>query len=278
MVILKQAELDSLAKKASEIRKSILEMIHHSDSGHTGGSLSMVEIIVALYYHIMKHDANNPDWPRRDRFILSKGHCAPALYAVLADCGYFPIEDLKRLRQIGQHLQGHPNHRKTPGVEATTGSLGQGLSIALGMALGATLRGDKQYYYVLCGDGEMQEGQIWEAAMFGRKYKLYNVIAFVDRNYYQQNDHTEQIMPLEPLGPKWDSFGWNTYEIDGHDFQQILDAVERAKSQNDSASVIIAHTTKGKGVSFMENQPGWHGKSLNKEELERASKELGYGV
>jgi len=278
MVILKQAELDSLAKKASEIRKSILEMIHHSDSGHTGGSLSMVEIMVALYYRIMRHDANNPDWPRRDRFILSKGHCAPALYAVLADCGYFPIEDLKRLRQIGQHLQGHPNHRKTPGVEATTGSLGQGLSIALGMALGATLRGDKQYYYVLCGDGEMQEGQIWEAAMFGHKYKLCNVIAFVDRNYYQQNDHTEQIMPLEPLGPKWNSFGWNTYEIDGHDFQQIFDAVERAKSQNNSASVIIAHTTKGKGVSFMENQPGWHGKSLNKEELERASKELGYGV
>ena len=278
MVILKQAELDSLAKKASEIRKSILEMIHHSDSGHTGGSLSMVEIMVALYYRIMRHDANNPDWPRRDRFILSKGHCAPALYAVLADCGYFPIEDLKRLRQIGQHLQGHPNHRKTPGVEATTGSLGQGLSIALGMALGATLRGDKQYYYVLCGDGEMQEGQIWEAAMFGHKYKLCNVIAFVDRNYYQQNDHTEQIMPLEPLAPKWNSFGWNTYEIDGHDFQQIFDAVERAKSQNDSASVIIAHTTKGKGVSFMENQPGWHGKSLNKEELERASKELGYGV
>jgi len=276
--MLSEKKLKQLRDKAVQIRMSIVEMIWQAKSGHSGASLGTVEIMVALYYHIMRHKPGNPRWPERDRFVLSKGHGVPALYAVLADCGYFPKEDLKKFRQIGQHLQGHPYHRETPGLEATTGSLGQGLSIGLGMALAAKLRQERHFYYILCGDGEMQEGQIWEAAMLGRKYKLDNVIAFVDRNYYQHCDHTEKIMPLDPLAPRWESFGWDTFEIDGHDFSQIIDAVEKAKAVKDKPSMIIARTTKGKGVSFMENLPGCHGKPLSEDELHRAMEEVARGI
>jgi len=267
-----------LKRKASEIRRTIVDMIHKAGSGHTGGSLSAADILVALYYEIMRHNPADPAWPDRDRFILSKGHCAPVLYAVLADCGYFPKEDLDLLRRPGQHLQGHPYHRKTPGVEATTGSLGQGLSVALGMALAAKLRGRSHYYYVLCGDGEIQEGQVWEAALFGAKHKLDHLIAFVDRNYLQTDGHTEDIMPLDPLVPKWESFGWNAVAIDGHEFDQIINAVHAAKALKDKPTVVIARTTKGKGVSFIENQVGWHGKAPDDDEYARAMDELKGGA
>jgi len=256
----------------------IVDMIHKAGSGHTGGSLSATDILVALYYEIMRHDPANPEWPDRDRFILSKGHCAPVQYAVLGDCGYFPKADLDLLRRPGQHLQGHPNHRKTPGVEATTGSLGQGLSIGLGMALAAKLGGQSHYYYVLCGDGEIQEGQVWEAALFGARHKLDHLIAFVDRNYLQTDGHTEVIMPLDPLLPKWESFGWNAFAIDGHDFEQIINTVDAAKARKDKPTMIIARTTKGKGVSFIENQVGWHGKAPDDEEHARAMDELKSGA
>lgn len=269
-----QEKVCELEAKARDIRKLILQTIFDAGSGHAGGSLCAVDIVVSLYYHIMKHDPKQQSWADRDRFILSKGHGAPVLYAVLADCGYFPLEELKTLRRLGSHLQGHPNHNKTPGVEMTTGSLGQGFSVTCGMALGAKLRSEKQFYFVLCGDGELQEGLVWEAAMFGSKHKLDNLIAFVDRNGYQQNDTTEKIMPLEPLGLKWKAFGWDVHEIDGHDFSAIIESVELAKKTSDQPSIIIANTTKGKGVSFMENMAGWHGKSINAEELRQALDEL----
>ncbi len=273
-----QHTLDALRAKARRIRRSILTMIHGANSGHPGGSLGAVEIVVALYYHLMRHDPRNPRWPERDRFILSKGHCSPVLYAVLADCGYFPASDLATFRRPGSHLQGHPAQHKTPGVEASTGTLGLGLSTGLGMALAAKLRRQSHYYYILCGDGEAQEGQIWEAAMFGRKYGLDNVIAFIDRNYLQTDGNTEQIMPLDPLAPKWEAFGWRTFEIDGHDFEAIIGAGRAAQSERGRPTMILAYTVKGKGVSFMEREAGWHGRSPNRDEYERAMRELGDGV
>lgn len=266
--------LTSLESKSREIRKSILTMVYRANSGHVGGSLGAVEIVVALYYHLMRHNPRNPDWPERDRFILSKGHCTPVIYAVLADCGYFPKEDLDTFRRPGSHLQGHPYQPKTPGIEASAGTLGLGLSTGLGMALAAKLKGQSHYYYILCGDGEIQEGQAWEAAMFGNKYKLDNVIAFVDRNYLQTDGYSEDIMPLDPLRPKWEAFGWNTYEIDGNNFRQIIETVEDARKAKGRPSMIIARTVKGKGVSFMENEAGWHGTPPNREQYERAMEEL----
>ncbi len=250
--------LNSLTAKAVEIRSSILTMVHRANSGHIGGSFSATELVVALYYQIMRHNPGNPAWPERDRFILSKGHCAPVIYAVLADCGYFPTQDLAQFRRPGSHLQGHPFQPKTPGIEASTGTLGLGLSTALGMALGAKLRKQSHFYYVVCGDGEMQEGQIWEAALFGSKYELDNVIAFVDRNYLQTDGNTEDVMPLDPLADKWRAFGWNAFEIDGHKFDQIFEVVELAKRSHGKPTMIIANTIKGKGVSFMEDQAEWH--------------------
>jgi transketolase len=266
--------LDSLKAKALQIRSSILTMVHAAKSGHIGGSFSATELVVGLYYEIMRHDPANPAWPERDRFILSKGHCAPVIYAVLADCGYFPKEDLAHFRRPGSHLQGHPYQPKTPGIEASTGTLGLGLSTALGMALGAKLRNQSHFYYVLCGDGELQEGQIWEAALFGSKYKLDNVIAFVDRNYLQTDGNTEDVMPLDPLVDKWRAFGWNASEIDGHDFGQIFEAVERARNGVGKPKMIVANTIKGKGVSFMENQAEWHSGPPTMEQYTRALEEL----
>ena len=245
-----------LSRKAREIRREILTMVYRANSGHIGGSLSATELVVALYYEIMRHDPKNPRWPERDRFILSKGHCTPLLYAVLADCGYFPKEDLAHFRRPGSHLQGHPYQPKTPGVEASTGTLGLGLSTALGMALGAKLRGERHYCYVLCGDGEMQEGQIWEAALFANKYKLDRVVAFVDRNGLQTDGPTEDVMPLDPLPDKWREFGcsprnrrtrfWpNPKRFNG-------------PGQPWKACDDCARTIKGKGVSFMENEVAWH--------------------
>lgn len=271
---LSSEEIARLTSKALEIRRSILTMVYEADSGHIGGSFSSVEMVVALYYHVMQHQAAAPRWPKRDRFILSKGHCAPVIYAVLADLGYFPATDLAQFRRPGSHLQGHPYQPKTPGIEASTGTLGIGLSTALGMALGAKLRRESHFYYVLCGDGELQEGQIWEAAMFGNKYQLDNVIVFVDRNRRQTDGNTEEVMPLDPLQSKWLAFGWNVYEIDGHNFRQILEAIGRARQGNGKPSIVIANTVKGKGVSFMENRDEWHSGAPTYEQWQQALEEL----
>lgn len=262
-----------LEAKARTIRRSILTMVHRANSGHVGGSLGAADLVVALYYHLMRHDPERSDWPERDRFILSKGHCTPVIYAVLADCGYFPEADLATFRRPGSHLQGHPYQPKTSGIEASTGTLGLGLSTTVGMALGARLKKQSHHYYVLCGDGEIQEGQIWEAAMFANKYNLNNVIGFVDRNYLQTDGFSEDIMPLDPLRPKWESFGWQVYEIDGHDFDAIIETVEAARRASRPV-MIIAKTIKGKGVSFMENVAAWHGMPPGKEEYEKAMGEL----
>jgi transketolase len=267
-----------LQRKARETRRAIVEMVCRAQSGHVGGSLGAADIVVALYYQIMRHAPANPDWTDRDRFILSKGHCTPLIYAVLADCGYFPRQELATFRRPGSRLQGHPCAPKTPGIDASTGTLGLGISTALGMALAARLQGRSHRCFVLCGDGEIQEGQAWEAAMFANKYKLDNVVGFVDRNYLQTDGNSEDVMPLDPLAPKWEAFGWHTISIDGHDFNQIADAVGEAGRTKGRPTMIIARTTKGKGVSFMENRVEFHGGIPTREEYERAMEELDGGA
>jgi transketolase len=266
-----------LQSKCNEIRQQIIKMVHTAQSGHIGGSLGATELLVTLYYHLMNHRPDNPNWEQRDRFVLSKGHCTPVLYAILADQGYFPQKDLWTFRRPGSHLQGHPYQPNTPGVEATTGALGIGFSTTLGMALTAKLKGEKHRYFVVCGDGEIQEGEVWEAAMFANKYRLDNVIAFVDRNYLQTDGNSEDIMPLDPLVPKWEAFGWITLEIDGHDITQIVEAVSQA-DRMDGPVMIIANTIKGKGVSFMENAVEWHGGVPSTEDANRALAELTNGI
>lgn len=266
--------LSHLRHHAALVRRHIVTMVHRANSGHVGGSLSAADLLVTLYFHLMKHDPQRPDWSERDRFILSKGHCTPVLYATLAECGYFPRSDLESFRRPGSNLQGHPYQPKTLGVDASTGTLGLGLSTAAGMALGAKLRGMAQTYYVLCGDGESQEGQIWEAAMFAHKYQLGRLIAFTDRNRLQTDGDTEDVMPLDPLADKWIAFGWHTLEIDGHDHEAIVEAVAAAQEETERPSMIIANTTKGKGVSFMENLAHWHGSVPSDRELERALQDL----
>lgn len=268
-----QRKIGELEQKAREIRREIVSMVHRANSGHVGGSLGATDLIVALYYHLMQHDPARPDWGERDRFILSKGHCTPVIYAVLADCGYFPKADLLTFRRPGSHLQGHPYQPKTPGIEASTGTLGLGISTGLGMALAAKLKKQQQYYYILCGDGEIQEGQAWEAAMFANKYQLDNVIGFVDRNFLQTDGYSEDIMPLEPLAAKWESFGWQVFTINGHDYHDIITTVEKAKTVRKPV-MIIARTTKGKGVSFMENEVIWHGQPPDDEAFDKAMAEL----
>lgn len=263
-----------LRAKARAIRREVVDMVYRANSGHIGGSLSAADLLVALYYEAMSHDPRNPRWVARDRFVLSKGHCTPVLYAVLADWGYFPREDLATFRRVGSHLQGHPYQPKTPGVDASTGTLGLGLSTACGMALAARLRGQPHHVYVLCGDGEQQEGQIWEAAMFAHKYGLDHLIAFTDRNRLQTDGNTEDVMPLDPLVDKWRAFGWQSWEIDGHDFSAILEAVEAAKASPGRPTMLIANTIKGRGVSFMENVPAWHGTPPNQREHAEALREL----
>jgi transketolase len=264
---------EELKAISQNTRKLILETLAEAKSGHPGGSLSAVELLVALYYVVMHHDPKNPAWTDRDRFILSKGHAAPLLYSILAQQGYFPIEQLKLLRKINSPLQGHPDPRKTPGIEMAAGSEGVGLSVGIGEALAAKIDGRNYRVYVMMGDGEMQEGQIWEAAMCASKYTLDNICAIVDRNGIQQDGLTEQIMPVEPLTSKWKAFNWNVIEVDGYDFDQILGAFAKAKEVRHKPTVIIAHTTKGKGVEFMEWAPEYHGKVPDKKTVETIVKD-----
>ncbi len=263
-----------LQRMANKLRLHVIEMTYAANSGHPGGSLSAADIISALYFKVMRHDPKNPNWKDRDRFILSKGHVAPVLYAALAESGYFPVEDLITLRQLGSKLQGHPVRGKVPGVEMSTGSLGQGLSMSCGIALAGKMDGKDYKVYCMLGDGELQSGQNWEAAMFAANYKLNNLIAIVDRNRLQICGDTEEVMSLEPLVDKWMAFGWDVIETDGHDIDKVVAAFEEAKADRDSPVVIIFNTVKGKGVSFMENNPGFHGKACNATEYKQAVEEL----
>ena len=268
-----QYSLDELRAIARGLRRDVVEMTFTAGSGHPGGSLSEIDILTALYLGAMRHDPQNPAWPDRDRFILSKGHACPGLYAVLARCGYFPRQELSTFRTINSRLQGHA-HTMTPGVEMNSGSLGQGLSFAVGTALAANLDKKSHRVYALLGDGECDEGQVWEAAMSAAHYRLDNLTAFVDRNRIQNDRFTSEVMELEPLADKWRAFGWNTLDIDGHDISQVLDAIAEAKKTHGQPTVIIARTIKGKGVSFMENNPDFHGRAPNKEEYDLAMGEL----
>lgn len=270
-----QLNVDELQNIANKMRLDVIEMTTEAGSGHPGGSLSAADLMAALYFRVMNIDPADPYKDDRDRFILSKGHAAPILYAALAERGYFPVEELKTLRKLGTRLQGHPAYRDVPGVEVSTGSLGQGLSIACGIALAGKM--DKKDYktYCLLGDGELQEGQNWEAAMLARAYGLNNLIAIVDRNRLQISGNTEEVMGLDPLPEKFKAFGWNVVgPIDGHHIRQILDALDKAARSKKSPTVIILNTVKGKGVSFMENNAGFHGKSCNPEEHAKAVEEL----
>ncbi|OPZ64861.1 MAG: Transketolase 1 [Firmicutes bacterium ADurb.Bin506] len=266
-----------LAAIAAKLRVDVMEMVFRVQTGHLGGSLSAAEILTTLYYHQLNVDPNNPDWPDRDRFVLGKGHAAPALYVVLADLGFFPREELKSLRQINCMLQGHPDMRKTPGVEMSTGSLGHGLSAAIGMALAARLDGKNYHVWALLGDGELDEGQIWEAAAYASFSGLTNLTAIVDFNRVQLDGPTDCILCMDPVADKWRSFGWNVVEADGHCVDSLLKAYEEALAVTERTgkpSVILAHTVKGKGVSFMEGQAAWHGGVPNAQQYEQAMKEL----
>jgi len=267
-------ECTALNDKARQIRIDILNMLNRAGSGHTGGSLSAADILTALYCSKMKHNPSNPRWEDRDRFVLSKGHGAPVLYATLAQCGYFDREELKSLRKLGGMLQGHPDMNSTPGVEVSTGSLGQGLSIANGMALGLKLDRKTARVYVLLGDGEVQEGQIWEAAMTAAHYKIDNLCALLDHNGLQIDGPVREIMNIEPIADKWRAFGWHVLEADGHSIESLLDALDTAEKIKGKPSIIICATVKGKGVSFFENKLKYHGISPSDDELERALKEL----
>lgn len=269
----RSVNIKELEKKAIQIRRDILKMLTLAASGHTGGSLSEVEILIALYYYKLRHNPKEPQWPKRDRFVLSKGHGCPALYAVLADCGYFPKEELWTLRKVGSRLQGHPQ-LGLPGLEASTGSLGQGLSIANGMALASRLDNSGIRIYCLIGDGETNEGQIWEAAMTAAHYKLDNICAIIDSNKLQIDGFTCDVKNMEPMDDKWRAFNWHVLKVNGHNLKEIIDTLDKAETLKGKPTIIIADTIKGKGVSFIENKVGWHGIAPKKEELERALKEL----
>lgn len=263
------AELRGVAR---EVRRDILEIIHRAGSGHPGGSLSAVEILVALYWEVLRHDPANPGWPGRDRLILSKGHGAPALYSVLARRGYFPREELNTLRQFGSILQGHPDSKRTPGVEVSTGSLGQGLSVGVGLALGAKVTGHNYRVFVVLGDGECDEGQVWEAAMSAAHYRLDNLTAVIDFNGVQLDGPTRDIMQLDPFREKWAAFGWQVEVADGHDLEDLTTTLARRPS--DRPKAVVARTVKGCGVSFMEGKYQWHGGAPNAEELAQALSEI----
>ena len=264
-----------LLEVAMDLRRTVVEMVYRAQSGHLGGSLSAADIIAALFFHQLRLDPANPAWPERDRFILSKGHAAPVLYAALAKRGFFPQEDLLRLRQLDCHLQGHPDRLKTPGVEMTAGALGHGLSVGAGLALAAHLQGASYHTWVMLGDGEMQSGVAWEGVMLAAKYHLANLTAILDYNDVQLDGFVHDIMPLEPLVDKWRSFGWQTLEMHGHNMRQILDALDEVQEIHERPTVLIAHTTKGKGVSFMENRNTWHGRAPSQAEYRQAMAELG---
>jgi transketolase len=265
------SELQDICKL---IRRHIIEMTGAAKSGHPGGSLSATELVVTLYYDVMRHDPARPQWEDRDRFILSKGHACPVLYAVMAECGYTPVDQLKTLRKLGSIYQGHPDRRFIPALEASTGSLGQGLSLGIGMALAAKLDGKDFRTYVMLGDGEIQEGQIWEAAMFASFHQVDNVVAIVDYNRIQLDGFVKDIMELEPLADKWRAFGWHVVELNGNDVAAVQKAFAEAAATQGKPTVLIAHTIKGKGVSFMENNPKFHGTAPSAEEVAVALKEL----
>ncbi len=265
------AELKAIATR---MRREAIEMITEAKSGHPGGSLSAADIIVTLFFDVMRHDPDLPKWPDRDRFILSKGHCCPILYAVMAECGYCPKDQLITLRKLGSIYQGHADMRFLPALEASTGSLGQGLSLGIGMALAARMDGRKYRTYVVLGDGESQEGQIWEAAMFAGFNKVDNMVAIVDYNQIQLDGFVKDILGLEPLADKWRSFGWHVVEVYGHDIAALQNSFGEAASEKGKPTCIVAHTIKGKGVSFMEGNPKFHGVAPTREECEKALQEL----
>ena len=264
-------EMEAVAKR---LRRHIITMIGKAGSGHPGGSLSAVEIVTALYFRVLRHKPLDPEWAERDRFILSKGHAAPLLYATLAECGYFPVDELTTLRRPDSRLQGHTDRTITPGVEMSSGALGQGLSFAIGVALAGRLNLQSYRVHVLLGDGECDEGQVWEAAMSAAHFKVDNLVAAVDNNGQQIDGWNRDVMNLDPFNKKWQAFGWHVIEVNGHDLTQLIDAFDQAKLIKGQPTVIIAHTIKGKGVSFMENNPDFHGKAPNAEQLKIALREL----
>ncbi|OGM91116.1 transketolase [Candidatus Wolfebacteria bacterium RIFCSPLOWO2_01_FULL_38_11] len=274
MEILHEKKIKFLETTANLVRQDIIEMLVEAGSGHSAGPLGMADIFTALYFHILNHNPKKPDWPERDRLVLSNGHICPVLYAAMARAGYFPIEELKTLRKLNTRLQGHPHRGTLPGIETTSGPLGSGLSQAAGISLASRLDKKKYTVYCLMSDGEHDAGNVWEAAMFAGKYRLSNITAIIDRNNIQIDGFTEDVMPLEPIRDKYESFGWHVLEIDGHNIEAIVDACNEAKAVFEKPSVIIAHTIPGKGVDFMEFDFNWHGKPPNKEEAHKALHQL----
>lgn len=271
---MKKLSIEELQKKANDIRKDIIKMLVAAGSGHSAGPLGMTDVFTALYFAILNHDPKNPDWPERDRLILSNGHICPARYAAMAHAGYFPVSELKTLRKLGTRLQGHPERLRLPGIETTSGPLGSGLGQAAGYAYAARMDGGRFRVYCITSDGEHQEGNHWEAVAFAGKYNLSNLTTIVDRNNIQIDGFTEDVMPLEPLVEKYKAFNWHVIEIDGHNIEEIVDAVNQARAVYENPTVIIAHTIPGKGVSFMENKFEWHGKPPSQEEAKKALHEL----
>ncbi len=265
-------ELQEIARL---IRIDVVTMIHKAGDGHPGAALSAADLITALYFHVMRVDPANPKWQDRDRFILSKGHACPALYAALARKGYFPRDDLVGLRSLGSHLQGHPDMNKTPGIDSTSGSLGNGISVGLGMVLAGRIMGRDYFAYVVTGDGEIEEGVVWEAAMSAKKYQAGRLVVIVDNNGIQSGGPVEEVGGLNPILPKWEAFGWHCQEIDGHDFDQILHAIGNATANLEQPSLILAHTIKGQGVPFMVGDNSWHKRVPTRQEYEEAMRALG---
>jgi len=272
--MLTDENIQNIEKKANAIRQTLIEMLEEAKSGHTAGPLGMADIFAAMYFHVLKHDPKNPAWEERDRLILSNGHIVPVRYAAMAHAGYFPVEECLTLRKFGTRLQGHPERAKLPGLESTSGPLGSGLSQAAGYAYGARMDGKKFYTYCLMSDGEHDAGNLWEAAMFAGKNKLANLIGIIDRNNIQINGYTEDVMPLESLRDKYESFGWHVLEVDGHNIEQFVTAVGEAQAIYEKPSVIIAHTIAGKGVKEIEFDYRWHGKPPSGDEAKRFLKEL----
>lgn len=273
-MVTKINSIKELQLKAHQIRRDILIMLNRAGSGHSAGPLGLADIFTALYFNLLNHNPKNPNWENRDRLILSPGHVCPVRYVAMAESGYFPKEELSTLRKINSRLQGHPSRMDLPGIELATASLGQGLGAAVGMALAAKLKKQKHYLYCLTSDGEHDEGSTWEAINAAHKYKLNNLINIIDRNNIQISGYTHEVWPLEPLKDKYQAFGWNVVEVNGHDFKQIISAVKEAKKSKDKPTCIIAYTIPGKGVSFMENSYHWHGKTPNADELKAALEEL----
>ena len=272
---MKITDIDELKQMTTKVRKGIVDAVYSGKSGHPGGSLSIADVLTVLYFNQMNIDEKNPKWEDRDRLVLSKGHCSPALYSCLANRGFFDVEDLKSFRNINSYLQGHPDLNKVPGVDMTSGSLGQGLSVANGMAIAGKMDNKDYRVYCILGDGEIEEGEIWEAAMTSSKYKLDNLCVIVDNNNLQIDGTIEEVMSSYPIDEKFKSFGFQVINVDGHNLQEIIDGFEVAKNVKDKPTCIIAKTIKGKGISYMENQVGWHGKAPNEEQYKIAIEELG---